>query len=120
MKKLLIIAMIAVTTLIVSGCTQPQSNAKQNSTNITQSDNKTATADTYQSQNKLITEQEAKDIALEHAKLDQNSVQRLTAHYDYDDGIETYEVEFFSGKYEYDYEIDAVSGEIISFDKEYD
>ncbi|MFI3174029.1 MAG: PepSY domain-containing protein [Bacillota bacterium] len=65
-----------------------------------------------------ITEAEAKAIALEHAGLAEADVTFMITKLDYDNGIQEYEVEFYSGQTEYDYEINASTGEIISFDYE--
>ena len=39
---------------------------------------------------------------------------------DYEDGVQVYELEFFSGGYEYDYEISAADGSVVKFKKEVD
>lgn len=65
-----------------------------------------------------ITEEQAKQIALNHAGLTEEQVTRLYVHFEYDDGRAEYEVEFEQGRMEYDYEIDALTGEIISWDKD--
>ena len=61
--------------------------------------------------------EKAKEIALNHAGTDGSKVSFVKAELEYDDGIATYEIEFFSndGK-EYDYEISAYTGEIVSYD----
>jgi uncharacterized membrane protein YkoI len=70
--------------------------------------------------NAKITEEKAKEIALNHAKLKQDGVSRMTVKMDHDDGQMVYEVDFYADGVEYDYEIDANSGEIISSDKDKD
>ena len=66
-----------------------------------------------------ITEDRAKSIAMEDAGISQEEVAFVKVKQDYDDGIRTYEVEFFTNDYkEYDYEIDWESGAILS--KDYD
>ncbi len=62
----------------------------------------------------------AKEIALNHAGLNESDVQFVKAKQDYDDGRAEYEIEFYAGRTEYDYTIDAVSGEIIEYDVEND
>lgn len=74
------------------------------------------TPTTSQSTNGLITEAEAKSIALNHANLLESDITGLRVKLDYDDGVAEYEVEFYSGTNEYDYEINATTGNIISFD----
>lgn len=66
----------------------------------------------------LLTEAEARDIALKDAGFTVDSVTNLHIEKDVDDGITKYEVDFRQGDYEYDYEIDAQSGKVIGFDKD--
>ena len=60
----------------------------------------------------LLTKEEARDIALNHAGLAVSDVTALRVEFDRDDGRREYEVEFRNGFYEYDYEINALTGEI--------
>ncbi|RRD95700.1 peptidase M56 [Clostridiales bacterium COT073_COT-073] len=60
----------------------------------------------------LIGVEKAKAIALADAKLNANQVTFLKAKLDTDDGVQVYDVEFYSGNTEYDYEIDAKTGKI--------
>ena len=69
---------------------------------------------------KTITKDEAKKIALNHAKLTEDQVSRLRVELDKDDGRTYYEVDFRHGGYEYDYKISATSGKIVEWDKELD
>ena len=62
----------------------------------------------------------AKEIALNHAQLNESDVQFAKAKLENDDGGAEYEIEFYSGRTEYDYTIDAVSGNIIEYDVDYD
>ncbi len=65
----------------------------------------------------VISEERAKEIALEHAGLEEEDVSFVKSELDYDDGIALYEVEFYGKDYrEYDYEISAGTGEIIGLD----
>ena len=64
----------------------------------------------------LISSDEAKNIALQHANLTDNQVTFIKVSQDYDDGINKYEIEFYYNNTEYDYEINAYSGEILKFD----
>ena len=63
-----------------------------------------------------ITAEQAKTIALNHAKVNASSVSFVRAHLDYENGRRVYDVEFYSNYNEYDYEIDAATGTIISYD----
>lgn len=62
----------------------------------------------------------AKEIALNHAQMNESDVQFAKAKLENDDGGVEYEIEFYSGKTEYEYTIDAVSGNIIEYDVDYD
>ena len=56
-----------------------------------------------------ISEEQAKQIALEHAQIKESDAAFLWAKLDYDDGVLVYDVEFYIAETntEYDYEIDA-------------
>lgn len=69
------------------------------------------------SENK-ITKAKAKEIALTHAGVSASKATFVQAKLDSEDGVQVYEVEFYSGSTEYDYEINAKTGEILSFDKD--
>ena len=64
----------------------------------------------------ILAEDEAAAIAIEHAGLVKDQIDRLRVTYEIDDGIPEYEVEFFKGALEYDYTIHAETGEILSFE----
>lgn len=66
----------------------------------------------------VITEAQAKAIALEHARLEESEVSFVLVKVDYDKGIAEYEVEFYADNMEYDYEINATTGDILSYDHE--
>lgn len=66
----------------------------------------------------LITEDEAKRIALEHAGLTEGAVKSYTIELERDEN--KYEIGFFTKGIEYDYEIDAVTGEILKAEKDRD
>ncbi len=72
------------------------------------------------SSNDYIGVDRAKEIALNHAQLNESDVQFAKAKLENDDGGAEYEIEFYSGRTEYDYTIDAVSGNIIEYDVDYD
>ena len=64
-----------------------------------------------------VTEERAREIALENAGLTGDQVTFIRSHLDWDDGRQIYDVEFYTADYtEYDYEIDASTGEILSYD----
>lgn len=65
-----------------------------------------------------ISTDEAKQIALDNARLMDTDVTFTKEDKEMDDGILKYNIEFFSGNTEYEYEIDATTGAILSFDQE--
>lgn len=67
----------------------------------------------------VISKEEAKEIALNHSGLSLNNISFTKVELDYDDGVEKYEIEFYSNNKEYNYEINAQTGSIISFDRDY-
>lgn len=72
------------------------------------------------SQPVLLTKEEVEKIALDHAGLSPDQVQRLHTELDYERGKPEYEVDFRVDRWEYDYDIDAQTGEIRSWDKDWD
>ena len=68
----------------------------------------------------LLTKEEAEKIALDHAGLSADQVQRLRTELDDEQGKPEYEVDFRVDRWEYDYDIDAQTGEIRSWDKDWD
>lgn len=67
-----------------------------------------------------ITEEQAKQLALQHAGVAEKDARRLQIEFDYDDGLGEYEVEWYVGRTEYSCDVDAVTGTILSYDKELD
>lgn len=65
-----------------------------------------------------ITEEQAKEIALNHANLNNEQVNFEKVELDKDDGVQKYEVEFHYNNREYNYEIDANTGDILSFEQD--
>lgn len=70
--------------------------------------------------NVQITEDQAKQIALEYAGVDERNAQHLKIELDYDHGRGEYEVEWYVGRTEYSCDVDADTGSILSFEKELD
>ena len=71
------------------------------------------------SSNDYIGVDHAKEIALNHAQLNESDVQFVKAKLENDDSGMAYEIEFYFGRTEYDYTINAVSGNIIEYDVDY-
>ena len=146
MKKLLIISSIIVATTSFMACGKVTNNnsstlipnnstaanqnnntaANQNNNTATNQNNNTATnqnniiannaSNSTVNSNNKITIEEAKSIALKHSNLDESQVSFMKAKYDFDNGIEKYEIEFYSNNNKYEYEINAKTGDIISYD----
>lgn len=76
-----------------------------------------APAPTPVPQPSIISQDQAKNIALGHAGVG-SSVAELKVEYDGEDG--KYDVEFKSGGYEFDYEINAANGSIMKAEKDKD
>ncbi len=94
MRKTAIITIIALSSLLISGCTQK--NTDNTST---------------------ISENDAKKIALEHAGVNADQITFIHSNLEYDDGYQYYDVEFRGYKQEeYDYEIDPYTGKVLDFD----
>lgn len=69
----------------------------------------------------LISAEEAKAIALEHAKLTAEDVSFTKAKLEFDDGRYEYEIEFNVGyEKEYDYTVNAENGAIVEYDVDID
>ncbi len=66
----------------------------------------------------LLGKEEAERIALEYVQLTADQVERLQTHYEIDDGVPQYDVEFYEGQWEYEFELHAETGDIISYDKD--
>lgn len=67
-----------------------------------------------------IGEAAAKAAALAHAGISEAGIARYRAEMDYEHGRMVYEIEFSSAGTEYDYDIDALTGEVLTFDREWD
>ena len=63
-----------------------------------------------------ISESEAREIAIKHAKIDESKISNEGIFLDRDDLIKVYEITFYVGDTEYSYEINAKSGKIVDFD----
>lgn len=140
MKRKLILCAFILTTLVLGGCSRNNTN---NSGNSSTSDSGTQSSTTESSQinessdtntatnnsgntnvnstehGTMISESQAKEIALAHAGLTAEQVTFVKSGIDRDNGKVHYDVEFYtSDQLEYDYEIDGYSGEIVEWDVE--
>lgn len=98
-----------------SSSSQPSSSSSQASSLNSTPKAESSQASSAAGSTGLITEEEAANIAKEHAQVTDCTM--LPVKLDRDDGRQVYDVEFFTadGK-EYDYEIDAATGEVLSYD----
>lgn len=123
MKKQFIALLLAlVMVLTAAGCT---ANAAQNpgsQPGVTAADPAAAAAQTSSSAAGSVTElteEQAQQIALDHAGFTADQVKRLRVEYEIDDGIPQFNVEFIQGDWEYEYEIHGETGRILSYDKDH-
>lgn len=67
-----------------------------------------------------ITEETAKKTALDQVQLKENQVKfsKVKLDKDNDDGVDEYEIEFYTDDMEYDFTIHAVSGAVLKIEKE--
>lgn len=89
----------------------PLTNTTNNTTN-----NSTNEESTTQSTEEISLE-EAKDITLKHANLNENNLTLIKAREENDDGKMVYEIEWHDGTYEYDFDI-SKTGEVLHYDKD--
>lgn len=66
--------------------------------------------------NTQITEEEAKQIALQHAGLTASQVNFIKVKAEMENGKMVFDVEFYTDTKEFDYEIDPATGKILSYD----
>lgn len=62
-----------------------------------------------------ITKEQALQIALNHAQVNENDIFLLRIEQEFDDGISFYEIDFNVGLMQYEYCIDIDDGQIIEF-----
>ena len=109
----------AVTGIIISGPQNDSAAGASPSPRPASSVDPSPSPAASQSGSGTITEDQARQIALDHAGLSASQVTFLKSSLDYDDGRQVYDVEFYSSDYtEYDYEIDAATGDILSYDSD--
>ena len=111
MKKLLLISALLISSLCITAC---NNNSVNNS-----SQPPTATATTTQAMpetTEFISEEKAKEIALQKAGLTAEGVTFTKIGLDRDDGVWQYEIDFRQDKTEYETDINAVDGTIIKWE----
>ncbi len=101
----------------ITEATTVETTTVQNTSNATSADATTVqTSDSTSSD--ILTEEEAKQIALKDANVKEKDITNIRVKKDIEDGKTIYEVEFYVQAEEYDYEIDVTTGKIISKDYE--
>lgn len=95
---------------------KPQSSSKPASSSKPQSSSKPVSSSTPTAKN--ITEAQAKDIAVKHAKLLANNVTFKEVKMKTEKGIQVYDIKFVTGDTEYEYTIEAAAGDIIEYSSE--
>lgn len=115
-KKVTLLLAAVVAVLMIAGCSSGDDDKAAQQTQPPSSEQTTQAA-TSESQQNLIGEQKAKEIALK--KVEGAKESHITKFkLDKDDGRQEYEGEIVYNNREYDFEIDAVSGEILSWEDE--
>lgn len=66
----------------------------------------------------VMTLEEAKQIAFDHAGVKAEDVHFDDEEFDIDDGVKLYELEFYANGFEYEYDIHAVTGEILKHERD--
>ena len=66
-----------------------------------------------------LTEEQARQIALDYVGYAADQVTRLRTEYEIDDGMPQFDIEFHQGDWEYEFENHAEDGRIISYDKDH-
>ncbi len=74
----------------------------------------TTTSQIYTADTDIISSEEAVSIALADAGETEETATVTKTKLDYDDGIQVYDIEFYTGTAEYEYEINAATGDIVS------
>lgn len=79
--------------------------------------NTTTNNSTNQAETSEITLEEAKEIALQHANLNESDLTLVREQEEQDDGTTYYEIEWHDATYEYDFEI-SKTGEVLQYDRD--
>ena len=99
---------------------QSQSNETQTDSTQAQQSDSPSTQQPQQSTDTAVSLEQAQQLALQKAGLNDSEVIWKKLEQDEDDGRIVYELEFISGRTEYDCEIDAATGNFLKFEQEQD
>ena len=118
-------ALIMMCTACFNGKNDPQSQSSISSqTSDSSQSSSTSTVapsePTTSSSSNTISSDTAKQIALEHAQVQESNLSFINVRQEIDDGVSVYKVEFYQQNQEYDYTIRTSDGTILSFDYEID
>lgn len=96
------------------------SSSYMNSNNINSNDldSNNMTSNWDNGSNAKIGREEAKKIALGHAKVNESDIRDFEIELDKDNGTYKYDISFESGNIEYEYDVNANTGEIMESSKE--
>lgn len=119
-KKMILAAVAAGLMIMAAGCGDKERYTVYDDTKNVNADSGNSGNSGSQAASEEITDEEAKKIALDNAKVSENDVTAIRVKKEIDDGISLYNVEFYMGAKEYDYEISAADGSILSADYEVD
>ena len=132
-KRWMISLCAAVLAVLMAGCGSqqnagmPATGAQQEAaqSDATQTNEQPAVTDQQAPNDKaagagatVISEDEAKAIALKAAGVNEKDATFTKVAREFDDGREKYEIEFVAGEQEYSYDIDAYNGDIIESERE--
>lgn len=130
MKKGFILAVTAAALIMTcTACSngkndpQSQSSISSQTSDSSQSSSTSTVAPsepTTSGSSNTISSDTAKQIALEHAQVQESDLSFVNVRQEIDDGISVYKVEFYQQNQEYDYTIRTSDGTILSFDYEID
>ena len=130
MKKGFILAVTAAALIMTcTACSngkndpQSQSSISSQTSDSSQSSSTSTVAPsepTTSSSSNTISSDTAKQIALEHAQVQESNLSFINVRQEIDDGVSVYKVEFYQQNQEYDYTIRTSDGTILSFDYEID
>lgn len=114
--KKIIAALFVTASILTTGCTRTNTDGNTNGTAnaTTNTDGTTNTADGSTQKEPVLTETEARKIALERAGLETATFTKQK--YDTYDG--EYEFEFYANDKEYDCDVNAIDGTITEYDED--
>lgn len=119
MNRKILFYTFALMALLLNGCSQDNTQATKNPLENASQATTVPESGAVQNglQTNMISEEEAKEIALAHAGLTKDHVTFIKSDIDRDNGQKSYDVEFHTqDQTEYDYEIDPYTGAILNYD----